>query len=245
MFGQQYRKAHADIPAKEMFKRIGEEWGKLNEKEQEEWKAKAEAQNEEYKASYVKENGALPTKAKARKRAKTTNAFQQYVSFFRTKNPSVNHKEVFKMASDEWKKMTPKNKKKYEDQAEALKAEYKTEWEKFKEEHPESVVPTAAALKKSKKEKREQVPRPKTKTGYILWGDNWRAKLNTKGLKGKDAMTAIGESWKNLAKKEREKYENQASKANESVISQFVKEQPDAKWTVNYNKRKGGATATA
>lgn len=240
MFGKSFREEHREeIEAKKMFKAIGEAWSELSKDEQDEWKVKADEQNEEYKKEYIAEHGALPQKGKPRTRARTTNAFQQYVADFRKDNKDVNHKEVFSKAAAKWKKMTAKQKKKYEDRAEKLKAQYREEWERYKEENPQ-VVEQAAGGKKKKKDKE---PRPSLKTGYILWGDHWRSKLNSDSKTGKEAMSAIGESWNKLKKAEQEKYKKQATKANESVITEFVKLHPDIKWTVNYRKRQEKAKA--
>ncbi len=267
MFGNHFRSTHKGdgpdkIEAKQMFSNISAAWGKLSETEKTEWKVKADAHNEVLKAAYIEKNGSLPTKATpsnsaVRTKPTTTNAFQQYVVDFRAANKDVNHKEVFGKAGEKWRKMTPKQKKPYEEKAEKLNAEYKAEWEKFVEENPEAIIPvdvttsTTAAdgtvttvTTKGKKAKTPAAPRPRGRTGYIIWGDHWRSKLNPNKLTGKVAMTAIGESWKKLSEKEKAKYNEQSVKEQETAVQEFIKKNPDALWTKKHLAKSTSTTST-
>ncbi len=240
LFGNWFREQNTDIPAKEMFKNIGQAWGKLSKDERDEWKVKADEQNEKYREEYIEKYGSLPQKGKVRRKARTTNAFQQYVADFRKDNPTVNPKNVFTEAAAKWHKMTDKGKKKYEDRANKLKEEYKQEWEQMKVDNPQLIE--QASGRKNKKSN-ENVPKPKLKTGYILFGEHWRSKLNKDTKTGKEAMSAIGASWQKLSQKEKEKFNKKSSTDNEKVTQVFVKENPDVKWTLSYNKRQEKASS--
>jgi len=225
LFGTSFRKEHPEIK-EDMFKRIAEAWKALSDKVKEEWKAKADAENSRLKEDYVKEHGEPPKKRKSKNRPKTTNPFQEYVKEFRSKNPKVGHKEVFREASKAWKKLNEKQKKKYQDTALSLRDEYKAAWEEEQKNNPQPAEDVVA----EKSKKREQKPRPKTRSGYILFGNHWREKLNTNKLNGKEAMSALAAAWGALSDKEKAKYGTDAEKDNKKIIDAFVKEFPDSEW---------------
>jgi len=225
LFGTSFRKEHPEIK-EDMFKRIAEEWKTLSDSDKEGWKAKAESENTRLKEDYVKEHGEPPKKRKSKNRPKTTNPFQEYVKEFRSKNPKVGHKEVFREASKAWKKLNEKQKKKYVDSADTLRTEYKATWEEEQKNNPQPVEDTVA----EKGKKREQKPRPKTRSGYILFGNHWRAKLNTEKLNGKEAMSALAKAWKELSEKDQAKYNADAEKDNKKIVDAFLKENPESEW---------------
>jgi HMG-box domain len=248
MFGNHFREVNnGKIPSKDMFNAISVAWNKLTPAEQDEWKVKSAAQNEILRQEYIKQNGSLPQKGKlkVRKGAKTTSAFQQYLVDFRKENKDnkeIKHTDVFSKASEKWKKMTPKQKKKYEDRASVLKEQYKVEWEQYKLANPQPVVETKATDgKKQKKEARG--PIPALQTGYRLYGIYWRENHNPEKLTGKLAMTAIGSAWKALEKKEQEKYNSKSATMNVTATQEFVKTNPEAKWTQSYNLKQSKKTA--
>lgn len=224
LFGTSFRKDHPEIK-EDMFKEIAKAWNALSDADKEGWKTKAEAENARLKEEYVKEHGEPPKKRKNKKGPKTTNPFQEYVKEFRSKNPKVGHKDVFREASKSWNKLTEKQRKKYQDASDTLRTEYKAAWEKEQKENPQPVEETT-----SKAKKREQKPRPKTHSGYILFGNHWREKLNTEKLNGKAAMSALAKAWAGLADKEKAKYTTEAEKDNKKIVDAFLKEFPDSEW---------------
>ena len=228
MFGNQFRKDHPEIDTKKMFKSIAAAWKKVSKKDKASWKDKADEVNRQREEEYVEKWGSLPPKGKQRTKARTTNAFQQYVADFRKQNPDVDHREVFTQAGAKWKGMNTKQRKKYVDRAEKLKAEYSEEWERMKAENP-ALAEAAAASKKGRKTKEEK---PSTRTGYLLFGQHWRKELNDNELSGKEAMKAIGAAWKALSKKETDKFNTRAESQNKDIVATFMKEHPDAPWTL-------------
>jgi len=239
LYGNYFREQKkGEIPAKEMFKSIGASWKDLGDSVRSEWTEKAKTENERLREEYIKEHGSLPVKGKKQTKAKRTNGFQQFVSEFRSKNRTkVAHNEMFSKAGEKWRAMKPAQKKKYEDKAAQQNESFAAEWERMKEEDP-SLAELEASRKGKKKKKNPDEPTPAgTVTGYRLYGDYWRSKLNSENLVGKDAMRSIGASWRQLAAKDQTKYRGQADKQNEGIISSFLKEHGDSKWAVNYQKR--------
>ena len=226
LFGQNFRKENPDIK-EDMFKRIADAWRDLSSDEKEEWKRKADEVNAAEKEAYVKLHGEPPKKQKLKHKLKRTHAFRVFTAEYRTKNPKVDHKEVFGKASEAFKKLSAKQQQKYQDEADKLNAQYKEEHDKWLQEHPEEAI-VAQVTGKQKKEKKLA---PKKRSGYLLFGDDWRDKLNKDDLKGKDAMKAIGEAWRGLAQKDKTKYETKAKKDNEKIVADFVKTNPDCEWT--------------
>jgi hypothetical protein len=241
LFGTDFRASHTEIKAADMFNKIAEAWKALSADQKAEWKSKADAANAAEKERYVKEHGEPPKKKKAAQKQKRTHAFRVFTAEFRTKNPKVDHKEVFAKASAEFKKLTPKQKEKYEAEATKLNEQFKLEHEKYVAEHPEETV--VAAGKAGAKVKKERLPAPSKRSGYLLFGNEWREKLNKGGLKGKEAMVAIGTAWKALAEKERTKFNSRADKENEKIVAEFVKSNPDSEWAKKHKSEEKVATA--
>ena len=241
LFGNDYRKAHPEFK-EDMFRHIADAWKASSDAVKKEWKDKADAENARLKEEYVKEHGEVPRRRKVKAaKPKTTNPFQEYVKEFRGKNPKIGHKEVFGEASKAWKKMTDKQKKKYQDAATALREEYKTAWEEERKNNP---VPAEAEEKGTAK--RESKPRPKTCSGYILFGNHWREKLNTTKLTGKLAMAEIAKAWAALSEKEQGKFKADAEKDNKKIVDAFLKEFPDTEWSRKHAaSEKKAAEATA
>lgn len=222
MFGMQFRKDHPEIK-EDMFKRIGEAWKELSDDEKAEWKAKADEENARLKEEYRKEHGEPPKRGRRKKGPKTTNPFQVFVAEFRTKNPKVGHRDVFGEASKAWKKLNEKKRQPYVDEATRLREEYRAAWEEEQRNNPQ---PVQAGGKK----KRVKKLRPKTKSGYILFGSHWRANENKDGLNGKESMSAVGAAWKALSDKERAKFNGDAATENKKIVSAFLKEHPESEW---------------
>ena len=248
LFGNEFRKANKGvIPVKEMFTKIGTTWTAMTDAERAVYEAKSAAENEKFKQAYIAEHGSLPVKGKVQSAAKRTNGFQQFVAEFREKNrDSVSHTGMFTESGKIWATMTKTQKKKYNTKAAKLNEEYQAEWEKLKESDP--IFAEAEANRKNRKGGKNIDPaNPKPAgivTGYRLFGDHWRSKMNTNKLVGKEAMKVIGEAWKKLTEEEQTEFKTQSDKQNETVISAFVKEHPDAPWTTQYRKRTEVATTT-
>lgn len=226
MFGVQFRKDNPDV-TENVFQEIAKAWKKCSKADKAEWKARADAENERLKEEYLEKYGELPKKNRRKNRPKTTNPFREYVKYFRTKNPKVGHKEVFGEASKAWKKLSEKQRQKYVDQSDELRAQWKAEWEEEQKNNP--VVEEVMG-----KKKRPRKQRPKTKSGYIMFGSYWRENLNKQKLTGQEAMSAIGKAWGALSKKEQNKYNAEASKENETIVQAFLKEHPDSEYAQNH-----------
>jgi len=235
LFGNDFRANNPDIK-EDMFKKIAAAWKELSDDEKAEWKSKADEVNAEAREKYVKEYGEPPKKQKKKVKAKRTNPFQEYVSEFRTKHPKVGHKDVFREASKLWKKLSEKQRKKYTDQAATLNEEYKAAHEQYLKDHPEAALELAA----SGKQKREKKLAPKKRSGYLLFGADWRANDNTDDLKGKEAMSALAAAWGKCSEKEKKKYRDRSTKENVKIVADFVKQNPECEWT-----RKHQAETTA
>ena len=242
LFGNEYREKNKDTLAKgeDMFKKTAEAWKALSPDQKAEWKAKADVVNAAEKERYVKEHGEPPKKKKAVQKQKRTHAFRVFTAEFRTKNPKTAHKDVFAAASAAYKKLTKKAQEKYEAEATKLNEQFKQEHEKYLQDHPEEAMIASGKAAKKVKE-----PAPKKRSGYLLFGDDWRAKSNKDKLKGKDAMKAIGEAWKVLAEKEKTKFATRAEKENEKIVAEFLQAQPDSKWALKHKSEEKTATATA
>lgn len=232
LFGSDFREKHPEIK-EDMFKRISEAWKELSEDAKTEWREKADAENTRLREEYVSQHGEPPKHKKKKNRAKTTNPFQEYVKEFRQKNPKVGHKDVFREASKAWKKLSDKQKQKYLDSAKELREEYLAAWEEEQKNNPPvpDMLEMAAAALNGKTAKRKQQPRPKTRSGYILFGNHWRAEMNKENLSGKNAMSALAAAWKDLSEKEKTKFNKKADAENEKIVAAFVKENPEAEWT--------------
>lgn len=235
MFGMQFRKDHPEIK-EDMFKRIGEAWNGLSADERAEWKSKADEENTRLKEEYRTEHGEPPKRGRRKRGPKTTNPFQVFVAEFRSKNPKVGHREVFGEASKAWKKLAEKKRQPYVDEAAKLREQFRTEWEEEQKNNPQ---PAQAA---GGKKKRPKKLRPKTKSGYILFGNHWRTNENKDGLNGKESMSAVGAAWKALSEKDRAKYQADADKENKQIVASFLKENPDSEWARSHAE---GSTATA
>jgi len=223
LYQQDWRKKHPD-EKEDVFKKVAAAWGEVTDKVKAEWKVKAEAINKEREEAYIAEHGSLPPRGKRRTKAKSTNAFQQYVAEFRTKNPTVGHRDVFREAGKEWKEMDEEARQPYVERAETEKARLQKE---FEEEIKANPLPPNLQAKQKKPKKL----RPATRSGYILFGAHWREKLNKEDLKGQPAMKAIGAAWKALSAGKQKKFNTDADKANAKVIEAFMTEHPEAEWT--------------
>lgn len=223
MFGIQYRKDHADTK-EDMFKKIGEAWAALSADEKAEWSAKATAENARLKEEYVKEHGEPPKRGRRKKGPKRPNPFQVFVAEFRTKNPKVGHREVFGEASKVWNKMNDKKRQPYVDEAQKLREQYQAEWEEEQKNNPQPLLIGG-------KQKKVKKLRPKTRSGYILYGDHWRANENKDGkLNGKESMAAIAKAWGSLKEAEKAKFNKEAETKNAEIVAAFVKEHPESEW---------------
>lgn len=228
MFGMKFREDHPEIKD-DMFKHIGDAWRKLSSDEKTEWKARADEENARLKEEYRKEHGEPPKRGRRKKGPKSTNAFRVFVAEFRTKNPKVGHRDVFGEASKVWAKLNEKKRQPYVDESVRLREQYRAEWEEQQRNNPQPVMVGG-------KKKRVKKLRPKTKSGYILFGNYWRANENKDGLNGKDTMTAVGAAWKALSEKEQSKYNTKATKENKEIIAQFMKTNPDSEWARSHSE---------
>lgn len=227
LFGMDFRERNPKIASDKMFKEIGKAWDKLSDAQKEEWKVKAKAENERLCEEYRKEHGEDPPKRVRRKKGpKTTHAFRVFVADFRKRNPKVDHKKVFGEASKEWNKLSAAKKKPFEQEAERLREQYKAEWEEEQKNLPQPI-----------KQKKEKKLRPAVKSAYIYYQSHWRNNNDTSKMNGQDAIRAVAAAWQKLPKKERTKFETQATKENARIVEEFVKANPDCEWTQNHKKK--------
>jgi len=226
LFQQDWRAKNPD-EKEDVFKKVAAAWKKVSKKQKAEWKSKADKINKEAEEAYIAEHGSLPPRGKRRTKPKSTNPFQQFVAEFREKNPSVGHREVFREAGKVWADMDEAARQPYVDKAEEVR---KANQEAFDEELKAHPLPPNLQAKTKKPKKL----RPATRSGYILFGSHWRAKLNKDGLKGQPAMVAIGAAWKKLSTAQQKKFNDQAETENAKLIEEFVAEHPDAEWTQSH-----------
>lgn len=240
VFGKWFRANNKDtVLSKDMFTVISGKWKALSKAEKDKWNAESNEVNKKEEANYVKEYGALPSsKPRLQKGPKASNPFSEFVKEFRGK--ATDGKHSLKQAAAAWKAMSADEKKVYVDRSAVIKTKNTEEFEALKKAHPELIDNGTGG----KKKKKTMGQRPKRKTAYLLFGDKWRESLNKEKLAGKEAVTAIGAAWKKLSKTEQTKYKKQADKANVGIVEQFVKDHPEAPWTVKYNKEKNKDTTT-
>jgi len=234
MFGLNFRKENPTVK-ENVFQEIAKAWKKLSADQKAEWKTKANEENAKLKEAYLEQYGELPKKNRRKNRPKTTNPFQEYVKEFRVKNPKVGHRDVFREASKAWGKMSDKQKKKYVEQADTLRTQYRADFEEQQRLNPQ--VEDVGG----KRKKRPRKERPKTKSGYIVFGNHWRAKLNSENLTGQGAMSALADAWKKLSEKDQAKYKTQATKENEAIVSSFLKEHPESEWATKHSPQSASA----
>ena len=130
-------------------------------------------------------------------------------------NPDAKLGDISKVLGKQWKSLSEKEKKKYTDAS----AKEKAVVDKLKKEQPELFV------KKEKKEKKEKkakkvVDKNKPKrplNSYMLYAQDARVELKKKNPEmkavGGEISKKIGEQWKKMAAKDKNKYEDLAKKA--------------------------------
>lgn len=239
VFGNSFRAANKDtVASTEMFTVISGKWKALSKVEKDKWNADAVEVNKKEEAEYIKTYGALPTgKQRLQKGPKPCSPFTEFSKEFRSK-ASGTESVTLKQIGAAWKAVSAEDRKVYVARAAATKAKNVEEFAALKKNHPELIDDG-----RSGKKKKVMVDRPKTKTGYILFGNKWRETVNKGALTGKAAVTEIANAWKKLSEAKQAEYNAQANKGNVSIVEQFVKANPTAAWTLKNAQKSAAAPA--
>lgn len=187
---------------------------------------------DEYRATY----GRAPPTKEEREQAtmKKTTGFQEFRAVFQADHKDLNMIELSKQVSKAYKELSDEVRQRYIEQAKTKNAEYRAEFEKRMADKPELLMISNANKTSTKK---ERVPKPTAYSGYSVFGTEWRKKHDTKGQKPTEVLKKIGADWASLTEKKKEPYKKKAKAQTEASIATFIKESPDAVWTVKYNER--------
>jgi hypothetical protein len=119
----------------------------------------------------------------------------------KAKNKDMNPKEITKQISEEWNKMTEKQKKKYNDLAADDRVRYANEMKDYK---PIENI--------------DQENKGKRKTGYILYCQKFKDIIeDNPDLKPAEIKKKLAQMWKDLSKDDQKKYNDEAKISNENI----------------------------
>jgi len=119
-------------------------------------------------------------------------------------NPDLDFGEITKRVAASWKKLSPKQKRKYDDMATKDKARYRKEAAAFNEEHPE--------VAKRKKRAKKNAPK-KARSSYLYFTMERRPQLKSENadMEFGELTRLVAEEWSNLSDAGKHKFEKLAA----------------------------------
>ena len=227
------KKANAGIDSKDILRKLGQKWQALSAKDKEKYKKKEVEDKKRFDKemeSYVepdeyKSDNDGKKKKKDRDPTKPKRPISAFFIFmkenrelFKEKNPNKKGKEISKVAGEEWKKVSPKEKKEYEGKAKIEKAKYDKQMEIWKKKNGgDAKVPTKSKGKKDaeveeEEDVEEEDVEDSEENGVDIALENF-IKARTVEVKAKHPkMTAekinekVKKEWEKLSEEERSKF---------------------------------------
>lgn len=117
----------------------------------------------------------------------------------KAKNPTLSATELMKKISEEWKVVSDKDKKKYEELAKKDKERY--------ENQRKSYTPPPETETKARKQKSDGPKRPLTAYMYFCQAERDNVKKAHPSMSGKEITTELGARWKALPDSQKSPYE--------------------------------------
>jgi len=142
---------------------------------------------------------------------------QQKRSVIKEQNPSVTFGAIGKLLGEAWQKLSPDERKPYEELAKVAKDDYAKAMTKYKEEHPDSSE-DERPRKRARKGKKKDKNAPKKPCSAFFWFS--REKRSEFKAKNPDAGFGemgklIGSAWRQLSDDEKKPYNEKAAKDKE------------------------------
>jgi len=137
---------------------------------------------------------------------------QQKRADIKSAHPDVGFGQIGRMLGEEWKKLTPEDKQKFNEEAAKEKIRYEKEMAIYRETHPETSDEEESPSRKKRKNKDPNAPK-KPCSAFFHYSRRLRPKIKennpqaTFGQLGK----LIGEEWSKLGPEARKEYEELAA----------------------------------
>ena len=201
------------IKTKDITKKLGEMWREVDGDLKTEYQEKAKHDKERYEREledYVPKDGYKNPKDKKKKKSKSNSpkrARSSYIFFCKENREEVSglglkNTEILTKLGEMWKGLSDKKKKKYIKMADDDKERYEEEMKLY--------VPSEGEEKKKKSKKSVTKRSP---SAYMLFCKDHREKVKTDkpDMKFGDITKTLGEMWRNLTDKKKNKYVDKAA----------------------------------
>jgi hypothetical protein len=216
---QDIKNENPEMKATEITKKLGEMWKALDDEDKKEYQEKANEDKKRYAKEIEdyepKEGFKNPKKSPKKESASPKRSLSAYIFFcnekreeIKKKNPAMKATEIMAEMGKLWKALSDKKKKPYEEKAAEDKKRY--------EEEMKNYVPEDGEEKKKASPKTKNSRSP---SAYLLFCRDNREEIKKKNsdLKPTEIMSKLGEAWKSISDKEKQKYNKMA----EELKSEF------------------------
>jgi hypothetical protein len=214
---QSIQDANPDADFGTITKQIAAQWAKVTDQQKAKYQKLADEDLIRYEAENKEFNEAHPEvkrrkmKVKKSQPKKVRSAYLYFTmekrASFKEAHPDKDFGGLTKLVADDWKKLTPAQKKKYEKLQEEDRKRFETEMKNYKR-------PTDEELDADEPRKKQKTGPKRPNSAYLFYTQAERAKITAAGG-NKDRAFAditkeIATSWKALSERERAKYQEMA-----------------------------------